>query len=122
MIDEARGQMRLLLTFLLLLDGPEELLVYFVSLPEHACGVEVLTRAVVGRGLGWLSREGEDASHGCGGIRLTTSAIKHSDLIFSLCPLLLGDVRRTTIQLTLGKEHQENVHVCGKLESGQRLI
>ena len=37
MIDEARRQICVLLTLLLLFDGPEELLVYFLFLPEHGC-------------------------------------------------------------------------------------
>jgi len=41
-----------LLAFLLLFDGLEELLVYFLFLPEHGCNPKALsTWAAVGRGL-----------------------------------------------------------------------
>ena len=52
MIDEARRQICVLLTFLLLFDGLEELLVYFLFLPEHGCKLKTLSRAAVRRGLG----------------------------------------------------------------------
>jgi len=57
-----------LLAILLLLEGLEELLVYFVLLPtKHVCELKTLTRGGVGRGLGMVIAGAE-------GVALLTAA------------------------------------------------
>ena len=58
----------MLLAILLLLEGLEELLVYFVLLPtKHVCELKTLTRGGVGRGLGMVIAGAE-------GVALLTAA------------------------------------------------
>ena len=58
MIDEARRQICVSLAFLLFLEGLEELLVDSLSLLEHGCKSEVLTRAAARRGVGMIIARG----------------------------------------------------------------
>lgn len=54
MIDEARRQICVLLAFLFFFEGLEELLVDSLSLLEHGCKSDALTRAAAKRGVGMI--------------------------------------------------------------------